>query len=107
MLVLQHGELPGYQLLPWHTRTRLNLHALALFICSTECLRLVLYFTVWQLAAYTLVWQLDWRQAAAIMPQSLAGLWVLPWLADARRRYIDRLLGGRWPAWNGPSATRH
>jgi hypothetical protein len=94
---LNYAGLPGYAQLPRHTRAWLNIRALGAFIASPECLRLGAYFLIWQLAAYTLVWHFDLRTAAAVLPQLLACVWVWPWLADARRRHIDRLLGGRWP----------
>jgi hypothetical protein len=93
-----HGALPGYGQLPRHTRAWLNLRALGGFVRSRECLRLVAYFTIWQLVAYSLVWHFDLRAQIGVIPPLLACTWLWPWLADARRRHIHRLLGGRWPS---------
>ena len=90
--LLGHNNLPGYRELPWVTRCGLNLHALGYFLCSEECLRLVLYLLVWLLAGFNIVWQLDLRNSAAALPVLLACLWVWPWLASARRRWVCHIL---------------
>ena len=92
--LFSHNDLPGYSELPWVRRYGLNLHALGYFLCSGECLRLALYLLVWLLAGFNIVWQLDLRNSAAALPVLLACLWVWPWLASARRRWICRLLEG-------------
>jgi hypothetical protein len=92
-----HGDVPGYALLPWHTRCYLNIRALELFLVSGECLRLTLYVTIWSLAAQILIWTLDLHGPAATAPGMLAAVWVWPWLAHARRRRIAELLQHRWP----------
>jgi hypothetical protein len=92
-----HQELPGYALMPWTTRCGLNVRALGCFLGSGEFLRLVLYLLVWLLAGFNLVWWKDLHDSAAALPLLLACLWVWPWVAVARRRWIHRLLGGRWP----------
>ena len=89
-----HNNLPGYSTLPWVTRCSLNLRALGCFLCSGECLRLVLYLLVWLLAGFNIGWWLDLRNSAAALPVLLACLWVWPWLASARRRWVCRLLAG-------------
>ncbi len=92
--LLAHNNLPGYSTLPWVTRCGLNLRALGGFVHSGEFLRLLVYLLVWLLAGFNIVWQLDLYNAAAALPVLLACLWVWPWLADARRRWIYRLLRG-------------
>jgi hypothetical protein len=94
---LRHSYVPGYALLPWHTRCYLNIKALELFLVSGECLRLALYMTIWSLAAQILIWTLDLHGPAATLPGMLAAVWVWPWLAHARRRRIAELLQHRWP----------
>jgi hypothetical protein len=94
---LYHGDVPGYVLLPWHTRLQLNLRTLVLFLCSGECLRLSAYLTIWLLACQLLIWTRDLRGPAAAAPGMLAAVWVWPWLASARRRRIAALLNYRWP----------
>jgi hypothetical protein len=91
-----HGDVPGYALLPWHTRCYLNIRALEYFLVSRECLRLVLYLTIWTLAAQILIWTKDLHGPAAAAPGLSAAVWVWPWLASARRRLIARLLQHRW-----------
>jgi hypothetical protein len=87
-----HGNLPGYSELPWRTRCILNVRSLGCFLCSGECLRLVSYLLVWLLAGFNIVWQLDLHDSAAALPLLLACLWVCPWVASARRRWVCRLL---------------
>lgn len=89
-----HNNLPGYSTLPWVSRCSLNIRALGCFLCSGECLRLALYFLVWLLTGFNIVWRLDLRNSAAALPVLLACLWLWPWLASARRRWICRLLEG-------------
>ena len=95
--ILQHHNVPGYDLLPWLVRMRLNLVALGHFVGSLECLRLVLCLTVWLLAGFNLVWVNDLRGWHVSLPLLLASSWVWPWLAAARRRWLHRLMGQRWP----------
>ena len=92
-----HGNVPGYMALPWHTRCFLNIRALECFLVSGECLRLVLYLTIWLLVSQILIWTRDLNGPAAAMPGLMAAAWVWPWLASARRRLIARLLQYRWP----------
>ena len=94
---LWRGDVPGYALLPWHTRSYLDCKALMLFLFSGECLRLFLYLTVWLLVAQILIWSRDLHGPAAAVPGLSAAIWVWPWLASARCRLISKLLGYRWP----------
>jgi len=96
-LFIRPANLPGYQQMPWPTRLFLNGRALLAFSRTGECVRLLAYLTIWQLAAHIGVWQLDLTAAPAYAPPLLACLWVWPWLADARCRHIHLQLGGRWP----------
>ena len=92
-----HQHVPGYQHLSWPQRQRLNALALAGFLRSGECLRLLLWLVVWGLLAQILIWRLDLAIRQAVWPLSVAAVWVWPWLASARRRWIARLLKNRWP----------
>ena len=93
----RHGSLAGYVQMPLLTRIRLNSHALVRFIGTAEALRKLSYIIIWQLLAHILVWHFDLFRAGAALPPVLACLWICPWIADARRRHIHELLGGRWP----------
>ena len=88
--IFGHSELPVYRGLSWVTRCGLNVRALGYFLQSDECLRLVLCLLVWLLAGFNLVWRLDLRDSAATLPLLLACLWLWPWCASARRRWIQR-----------------
>jgi hypothetical protein len=88
----RHSDLEGYQALSWVQRCAVNMRALGAFLCSGECLRLVLYLLVWLLAGFNIVWQLDLRDSAAALPLLLACLWLWPWVASARRRWVHRIL---------------
>lgn len=95
--VWYHGDLPGYESLPWYTRCRVNLQAGGRLLRSGEFVRLLAWLSIWILGAYTVNWTHDLRgPAAAYLPMS-AVCWALPWLAALRRRLIHELLGGRWP----------
>jgi len=94
--VFGHANVPGYALLPWADRCIVNIRALGVFVCSREFPRLLLWLSAWLLASYLLVWTLDLRGPRAAMLPLLGLLWVLPWIAAARRRAIARLLRYRW-----------
>ena len=94
---LYRGNVPGYASLPWHTRCKLNIHALAWFLRSAEFLHLATCLLIWMLAAQILIWTHDLRGPAAAAPGMLAAVWGWPWLGSARRRRIDALLQHRWP----------
>ena len=91
-----HRFVPGYEGLDWSERLRLDALALVKFCTSPEALRALLSLTVWLLAGYHLVWYLDLRGVATAWPIITASVWLYPWLANARRRQINRLLGCRW-----------
>jgi hypothetical protein len=93
----RHHAVPGYNQLPWRTRCRLNVQSLGCFLSSQECLHMLAYLLIWLLAGFNLVWRWDVRDSAAVLPVLLACMWVWPWAAAARRRWIHHLLGGRWP----------
>lgn len=95
--VFRHGDLPGYQQLPWITRWHINARALLAFIGSRQFVRLSLWLTVWLLGSYLLIWHYDLSGPLAAMLPSLALLWVLPCFAHARRKAVARLLQHRWP----------
>ncbi|MAF82881.1 MAG: hypothetical protein CL797_02110 [Chromatiales bacterium] len=92
----RHGSVPGYEQMPLLTRLSLNLRALLAFTGSEECLRMLVCITVWQLVAYILIWTFDPGRRLAAVISLLCCLWVWPWLASARSRHINRLLGDRW-----------
>jgi hypothetical protein len=96
--LIRHNSLPGYNQLPWWTRRYIDARSLGAFVCSRQCARLALWLTAWLLASYLLVWRLDLQGPAAAAPPLLALLWLLPWVAHARRREVARLLRYRWPA---------
>jgi hypothetical protein len=94
--VFRSADLPGYRMLPVATRIRLDLAALWLFLWTGECFCLVASLVSWLLVGYTVVWGYGlYGPAAALLP-SLSLLWVLPWVAHARRRALQNLLGDRW-----------
>jgi hypothetical protein len=95
--VFHHGDLPGYQQLPWITRCRINWRALCAFIGSHRFIQLSLWLTVWLLSSYLLIWHYDLHGPLAAALPLLALLWVLPYCAHARRNAIARLLNHRWP----------
>jgi hypothetical protein len=95
--IWHHGNLPGYRQCPWHTRCLLNLRSLVCTVLSIEFLRLNLYLILWLLAGFHLVWHFDLHGTAATFPLLSASVWLLPWVAAARRRRVHALLGGRWP----------
>jgi hypothetical protein len=94
--VFRHGDLPGYQQLPWTTRCRINSLALYAFMGSRQFVRLSLWLIVWLLISYLLIWHYDLRGPLAATLPLLALLWVLPYCAQARRNAIARLLNYRW-----------
>jgi len=95
--VFRHRDVPGYCQLPWLTRCRVNVQALLALLCSRPFVRVVLWLAAWLLGSYVLVWTHDLGGPAAAIPPLLALVWVLPWMARARRAEIARLLGYRWP----------
>lgn len=94
--VFGHANLPGYSLLRWYDRCILNIRALWAFVCSQEFPRLLLWLSAWLLASHLLGWSFDLRGPRAAVLPLLGLLWVLPWIAAARRRAIARLLCYRW-----------
>jgi hypothetical protein len=96
--IFRHSDVPGYKALSWVDRCSLNMRALKCFLCSAECLRLLLYLLVWLLAGFNIAWQLDLRDSAAAMPLLLACLWLWPWVASARWRWISFLLADDLPS---------
>lgn len=92
-----HQRVSGYQHLSWRQRQRLNALAMAGFIRSAECLRLLLWVIVWGLVSQILIWRMDLGARQAVWPVSAAAVWVWPWLASARRRWFAHLLKDRWP----------
>jgi hypothetical protein len=95
--VFRHHDVPGYCQLPWLTRCRVNVQALLALLCSRRFVRVMLWLAAWLLGSYVLVWTHDLGGPAAAIPPLLALVWVLPWMARARRAEIARLLGYRWP----------
>jgi hypothetical protein len=95
--ITQHNGIPGYQLMPCATRWRLNLHSLVLFVASVTFVRVALWLSAWLLAGCILVWHLDVRGPATLLPAWTACLWLWPCCASIRRGLIRKLLGNRWP----------
>jgi hypothetical protein len=75
--VLHHGDLPGYQQLPWTTRCYINARALLAFVGSRQFVRLSLWLIVWLLISYLLIWHYDLHGPLAATLPLLALLWVL------------------------------
>jgi hypothetical protein len=94
--VMLPAELPGYRMLPVLTRWRLNCRTLWCFLRSAESLFMALCMIAWLLGSSILIWNFDLSGPVAALLPSLAVLWLLPWVASARRRWMRVLLGDHW-----------
>lgn len=83
---------PGLALLDRHLRLHLRLRALRCFVASIECVRMLLYLSVWILAGLHLIWWLDRPPPDQVLAVCSAWPWLWLWTTHASHRWVQSLL---------------
>jgi hypothetical protein len=91
-----HTGPPAFSQLSWRERQWLEWRSLGLFLRSVEALHIGACLILWELAAMNMIWRNDWYGRDAAWPALLALVWLMPWIAAARRHFLMRALGKHW-----------